>query len=290
MTHLSLNDHVFSRKEKKTLNALLLTLTLPINIWKAVSVYSLLSPTPKRKILNIGFLLFFLPHNLQLPLGEGLQREQSNKDKTKISITGLMTSRENYSLRGNVSCAFSSAHSPDKVANKKHTLLFEKQKMQGMRGGRVGSSEVMKATKSGKLMAQQTPLQSAFLGRKLRKCCPPPPPCAPPQSSPLARQGSALHAPGTSGLVPRASTFYFSVLSLTSAVPFTPNKKEEPGFLSKHRAVVLNLGSLVGIQGVHGLFEIIGKILCLHIYCAFLWWKHPWFHHKLNGLLTWKMH
>lgn len=29
-----------------------------------------------------------------------------------------MTSRENYSLRGNVSCAFSSAHIPDKVANK----------------------------------------------------------------------------------------------------------------------------------------------------------------------------
>lgn len=84
-----------------------------------------------------------------------------------------MTSRENYSLRGNASCAFSSAHSPDKVANKKHTLLFEKQKVQGMRGGRVGSSEVMKATKSGKLMAQQTPLQSAFLGRKLRKCCHP---------------------------------------------------------------------------------------------------------------------
>lgn len=117
------------KKKKNTWHGLLLTLTLPINILKVISVYSFPSPIPKRKILNTGFLLFFLLHNLQLPLGERDWRRQNKQ--TKISIMGLVTSRENYSLRGNVSCAFL-LHSPQSGELIKNTdCAFKNKKFKG---------------------------------------------------------------------------------------------------------------------------------------------------------------
>lgn len=52
-------------------------------------------------------------------------------------------------------------------------------------------------------------------------------------------------------------------------LPFlSPETKEKAGFLSKHRAAVLNLRSLVGIQGVDGRFEITCR------FCAYTFTVH----------------
>jgi hypothetical protein len=53
-----------------------------------------------------------------------------------------VTSRENYSLRRNVLCVVSSAYPPVRVTNTKYRLLSQKQKVQGIRGGRVDSSKI----------------------------------------------------------------------------------------------------------------------------------------------------
>lgn len=76
----------------------------------------------------------------------------------------------------------------------------------------------------------------------------------------------------------------FSVFNL-SCGSFHSESKEKAGLLSKHRVAVLNLGSLAGVQGAHGHFEITCTLLGLYIYCSFLWWKPPLFHHKLKWVL-----
>lgn len=111
----------FQQEKKNTWHGLLLTLTLPINILKVISVYSFPSPIPKGKMLNTGFLLVFL---LQLPLGE---RDWRRQNKQKLA-SGVCDFRRNYSLRGNVSCAFSSALTPVRTANKKTQTALLKTK------------------------------------------------------------------------------------------------------------------------------------------------------------------
>lgn len=145
-----------------------------------------------------------------------------------------------------------------------------------MRGGKVESSEAMYATQSRKLMAWQTPMQNAFLVWELRKYRPPPPLFAPTQCNPLARQSWALSTMWSAGF-----TLSTSLSSTSHAVLFPQNKKEKARLLSKHRANSSGLGD----QLLHGHFVIFRNFLWLKNYCAFLWWKHPLFHHKLNWIL-----
>lgn len=77
-----------------------------------------------------------------------MKSKQTKKQTNTISIVGVVTFGENYSLKRDVLLIFSSAHTSARVTNKTHSLFSQKQEVPGMRSGRADSSEVTQATKS----------------------------------------------------------------------------------------------------------------------------------------------
>lgn len=131
---------------------------------------------------------------------------------------GLVTLRENYSLRGDVSCAFSSAHIPVGVANKKTWTALLKTKSSrderwecGIIRGKSWKLMAWQATKWSALLVQDWALFSA------------PTICSTPVWS-RSRQGSAFHILQTSRLVVQTS-----VSSVSPVVPFSGNKRKKQG-------------------------------------------------------------